>query len=356
MEIAPGRGGAGLGAGGSASRCRRRAASWPVQPTAAPTTRNGRGARARDRGASRHPRPAPGRTNALAAAMASGTVGPRARYAAMAAESEQPGAMVVAGGHPLAGQHHDPVGAGHDVIRRLGEVASLHHDLAGAACPGSARPRPPAPRACASAVDVGVAQHGGLAQVRGGDERVGQEPLEVGRDPVGLHQPVPGGGDQHGVDHEAGEAALARRGRPPQPRWRRWPACRSSRCARRSRRARSRPAGARSPVRAPRRRAPRPCSAPSPRSARTCRARCSAAKVLRSACAPAPPPESDPAMVSAVGGVAVRHRATIGGHRGMVVRVTPQRRRPRRRPAPRAGLCIAGEVLGVAAAARHRRA
>ncbi len=30
----------------------------------------------------------------------------------------------------------------------------------------------------------------------------------------------------------------------------------------------------------------------------------SAAKVLRSACAPAPPPESEPAMVSAVGGVA----------------------------------------------------
>ena len=29
----------------------------------------------------------------------------------------------------------------------------------------------------------------------------------------------------------------------------------------------------------------------------------SAAKVLRSACAPAPPPESEPAMVSAVGGV-----------------------------------------------------
>ncbi len=29
----------------------------------------------------------------------------------------------------------------------------------------------------------------------------------------------------------------------------------------------------------------------------------SAAKVLRSACTPAPPPESDPAMVSAVGGV-----------------------------------------------------
>ena len=185
------------------------------------------------------------------------------------------------------------------------EVAALDHHVAR---PGGAEPLghgDPGRRRGHERLDVVRPEDGRLAQVGGGDEGMGQQEVEVGVDPGVLHQPVPAGGDEDGVHDQAGEPPGGGQGGHLGDDAGRWPACRSSRRARRNRRAPSRSAAARSSG----------SSATTPRTsavfcavtAVSAHVPCtrSAAKVLRSACTPAPPPESDPAMVSAVGGVAV---------------------------------------------------
>ena len=117
--------------------------------------------------------------------------------------------MVVARDHPPPGQDLEAVGAGHDVFGRVAQVAALHHDVAGPASLqllGDAAPR----RDVGERLDIGPGEDGRLAQVRRDDERVGHQQLEVGLDPRALHQRVPGGGHEDWVDHELGEAPLAR--------------------------------------------------------------------------------------------------------------------------------------------------
>ena len=179
MEIPPGVGGR-CGSGPSlpsaGARCRCRAASW----------RRPAYGRSDHPKWSRGPCPAPSRqpappararaTKALACVDRLGHVAPRARWAAMAAEREQPVPWSLPVSTRSPGQHDDPVGAGHDVVGRLGEVASLDHDVAGARSPGSARPPRPGPRASPRDSTSVPPEHGRLAQVRGDDQRVGEEP------------------------------------------------------------------------------------------------------------------------------------------------------------------------------------
>ena len=146
-------------------------------------------------------------TNSLAAVIASSTVSPWASACRDRRRQRTAGAVVVARLDPCARQHRNPFGADHDVVRRFGEVASLHDHPAGAPPPD-----------LFSHGDSGVerdqrlhrraAQHGGLAQVRRRNQRLRQQPLEVGRSSLRLQERVTGGRDEHGVHHEGREAAL----------------------------------------------------------------------------------------------------------------------------------------------------
>ena len=183
-----------------------------------------------------------------------------------------PRAVVVAGDHPHRLEHGDPFGAGHDVVGRIGEVAPLHHHVAGAPGPDQLG-RLGHGRHAHQLVHVDAGQGGRLPQVGGDHEGVGEQALEVRRQPVGRHQRLPAGGDQHRVDdqlgqpsrrgqigHDVDDAPVGQHAGLDAP-------------ARRSRRAPPRSAGGRSRARGPPRRAPRPCSARSPPSAPWCRGR-----------------------------------------------------------------------------------
>ena len=272
------------------------------QPTAAPTTRNGRGGRAPTPRRQPAPPASARATNAFASAMASATADAARQVRRDGSRERAARAVVVARDHPPPGQDLDAVGAGHDVFGRVAQVAALHHDVAGAACPqllGDAAPR----RDVGERLDIGPGEDGRLAQVRRDDERVGHQQLEVGLDPLAARSarcPV--------EETRTGSTTS----------WARRPSA--------ARAATSATIGAVAsmPVLTLRTakssstvstcwRTKAGSSATTPRTsavfcavtAVSAHVPCtrSAANVLRSACAPAPPPESDPAIVSAVGGV-----------------------------------------------------
>jgi thiazole synthase len=119
------------------------------------------------------------------------------------------GAVVVPGVDPLAWQDDDPVGARHDLLGGLGQVASLYDDITGAGGPDLLGHRDPGLEAH-EGLDVGAAQHGRLAQVGGGDQCVGKEPLEVCVDAGLLQEAMPGGRHQDRIDDEVRQQSLCR--------------------------------------------------------------------------------------------------------------------------------------------------
>jgi hypothetical protein len=114
--------------------------------------------------------------------------------------------MVVPGVDPLAGQDDDPIGPGHDVVRRLGEVASLDHDVTGTPLPDALRHGDPSIEG-PEGLHLGVAEHRRLTQVRRDHQRMGEEQRRVRRHAIGFEQPVPRGRDQDRIHHQLGEQA-----------------------------------------------------------------------------------------------------------------------------------------------------
>ena len=112
--------------------------------------------------------------------------------------------MVVSRHDPLTRQDDDPLGPGHDVISRVGEVAPLDHDVAGTRGPDALSHRNPGVER-PEGVDVPVAEHGGLPQVGCDDQCVRQQQLQVRSHSLGLQQWVAGGRHQDRVHHQLGE-------------------------------------------------------------------------------------------------------------------------------------------------------
>jgi hypothetical protein len=114
--------------------------------------------------------------------------------------------VVVAGDHPDRFEHGDPSGAGHDVMGRIGEVATLHHHIAGPAGPDQLG-RLGHGRHAHELGHVDAGEGSRLPQVGGDHEGMGQQPFEIRRQPVRSHQRLPARGDQHRVDDEVGQSA-----------------------------------------------------------------------------------------------------------------------------------------------------
>ena len=113
-------------------------------------------------------------TKSLLCPIASGTVAPLGQVGGDSGREGAAGAVVVARVHPLPGQDSGPVGASHHVVRRIGEMPALHHHVAGARGPDALGDGDPCLQS-PEGLDVGLAEHGGLAQVRRDHQRMGEE-------------------------------------------------------------------------------------------------------------------------------------------------------------------------------------
>ena len=105
---------------------------------------------------------------------------------------------------------HDDVGRACGRRPPSQQVAALH-DHAGRAPSRAAPPRRrPSPRSLASASTSTPRRSGRLAEVRGDDLGVGEQLVAVGLDAAVLHEQVPRRRDEDGVDDEVGEPPLGR--------------------------------------------------------------------------------------------------------------------------------------------------
>ena len=156
-------------------------------------------------------------TKDFASRVASGTSRPSARPAAMAADSEQPGAVVVARGDARRRRRRrrrrstEQVGRVFALRRsRLGEVAALDEDEASdrSARIVVARSRPR--RRGSSTSSTSTPQSSAASRRLGVTTSAqGNEGVAVGVDAAVVHQRVAGGRDEDRVDDEVGEATLA---------------------------------------------------------------------------------------------------------------------------------------------------
>ena len=176
-----------------------------------------------------------GRT-ALAAATAVGTSAPRARWAAMAEDSEQPVPWVL-GVSTCGPVEHGDLGRRRRARRRPGRGPAAGP---GDSTPGrwppltstQVGPRPWMRRAssamASTSCDSGgshAGQEGGLPQVGRDHQGSGQQVAPVGVDAPVVEEDPAGGGHHHRVHHQSGQIARTPASRPTGSTTRRSPAC-----------------------------------------------------------------------------------------------------------------------------------